>query len=472
MTPAALSRTARGIAILLAVAGLSPAFADRLHLDSGGVIVTDRWWIEGDWLHYESAGAGTVGLPRAVVVRIEKAEPGASTGGASTAGASSGPGSAAGVGPDNARPAAPLVSPPVVINLDEQPGALPDEAETGQLVSLDTKKAFDAAGAALTERDFEAASAGFRAIVGANPELHAARAGYIISEMQLGRDGVAMSIVLDGLARYPEHAELRELLGDLRDREDRIEDALREWNDAFQKKPSDRLREKILRAQRELQAGADYDQAATVHFNLRYDGDVDQYLAQQVMNYLEEQYWILSDRFRHAPPQPITVQLYPTKEFREVTRSPDWVGGLYDGKIRVPLGGLSRLDSRAQAVLVHELTHAVVHSKTRGDCPRWLQEGLAQRADGHRTTPAETREVHEILGRGSVENWETAGFSYPAALSLVGYLESERGEGGLIWLLDALGEGVGIEKALQRTYGRSYAELCRAWADEVLRGRR
>ena len=49
----------------------SPAPADRLHLDSGGFIDVDSWWYEDQWVMYENDG-GTVGIPRSIVVRVEK----------------------------------------------------------------------------------------------------------------------------------------------------------------------------------------------------------------------------------------------------------------------------------------------------------------------------------------------------------------------------------------------------------------
>jgi len=207
--------------------------------------------------------------------------------------------------------------------------------------------------------------------------------------------------------------------------------------------------------------------ATTVHFNVRYDGAVDQALAREVMDFLELTYWELADRFRHAPPQPITVLLYPTQEFRDVTRSPEWVGGIYDGKIRVPLGGLNRLTQRAENVLAHELTHAVVHSKTRGHCPRWLHEGLAQLADGRTPTGGDRVEIQQILSKAAPEEWAVAGFSYPAALSLTNHLVSQRGFDSLVWLLDSLAAGANVDAALRKTYGLDYRSICARWAESV-----
>ena len=200
-----------------------------------------------------------------------------------------------------------------------------------------------------------------------------------------------------------------------------------------------------------------------------YDGDVDLELAGEVMEYLEDEYWNITNAYRHAPQQPITLQLFPTRAFREVTQSPDWVGGLYDGKIRVPLGGLDALTRRAKQVLSHELTHAVVHSKSRGNCPRWLHEGLAQMSESKRVTPKGRREIAERLADRDAAQWDKEGFSYQMALSLTRHLESRRGFDTLVSLLDLLAEGAEIDAALQHYYGEDYAAICRRWKRELTR---
>jgi len=418
------------LAGLLLLAWFGPAAADRLHLESGRYIDVDVWWQDGDWIRYEGE-AGTVGLPRSLVVRIE-------------------PTDSSGRAP--ARSSSALQAAPALKTVP-----------TEELV-----KKVEAAHEALESRDYETASARYIEVLSVAPDLTVARVGYALSEMALGHDGIALSAVLDGLTRDAERAELHELLGDLRDREERVEEALSAWRESFRLKSTDRVREKILKAEREMNVGRYYDVAATSHFNVRYDGNVDARLADEVMDYLEEQYGALADEFRHAPPQPINLLLYPTREFREVTQAPEWVGGLYDGKIRVPLGGLSRLDPRARAVLRHEMTHAFVHSKTRGQCPRWLHEGLAQIMEGRRLTRADQAKVADLLREVEPDKWEAEGFSYPAALSLTRFIEERRGFDGLIWTLEEMGDGLDVDGALRRTYGLDHAGLCRVWAESLL----
>jgi tetratricopeptide (TPR) repeat protein len=334
----------------------------------------------------------------------------------------------------------------------------------------EVRRMMEEAIAAASEREFEAASDLFLRVLGEDSSVNEARIGYALCEIALGRHERALPMVLEGLSRAPDNADLHELLGDLRNGEERVDDAVREWKEAFRLAPRDRLREKILKGERELHAGRDYDFTATAHFNIRYDGDIAPQLAEEVTDYLEERYRDLSDSFRHAPPQPITVLLYPDREFRDVTLAPESVAGLYDGKIRVPLGGISRVDERARQLLVHELTHAVVHSKTRGNCPRWLHEGLAQRMEGRTITRAAASSVRRLVASDPA-TWETRGFSYPAALSLTQYLESRRGFGGIVVLLENLADGLDLDAALRDAFSEDYSTLCRRWAESLREGR-
>lgn len=411
---------------------VTPVRADRLHLEGGGFVDAESWWLDGSWIRYDSVG-GTIGIPRSIVVRIEPGE----------------------------HPAAPD---PLAAR---RKGSPVEVASNGPERRDEVEQWLRDGMEALRNREFKEAASLYYQAIQAWPGLSVARVGYAMAEMALGNDARALSAVLDGLRLDPERSELHELHGDLLDRDERVEDALDAWRRAFELTPSDRLRDKILKAERDLQASRDYDLSTTPHFTVRYDGEVDVELANAVMEHLEEQYWALSDTFAHAPSQPITVLLYPSREFRQVTQTAEWVGGLYDGKIRVPLGGLSRLDPAARNVLVHELTHAVIHSKTRANCPRWLHEGLAQIAEEKTLGRVDRIEVARRLAAGAPERWEEGGFSYPLALSLTRFLESRSGFRSLVQLLDLLAEGRTIDAALTHLFGEDYAAICRRWAASV-----
>lgn len=444
--------TRRRVRFLVLSAGFALAAvarADRIHLEGGGVIEAASWVQDGDRLRIEG-DSGSISIPKSIVVRIERSAPArrASGGGSRPEGIGSSS-STSGSSPSPER-----------ANGD---GGRDRDAERLRVLLLEGRDA-------LAARDYERAAARFREALSLEAASTSARIGFAVAAMALGRDPQALSVVLDGLAQDPASADLHELLGDLRDREERVDLAREAWLEAFRLAPNDRLRSKIERAARELEAGRDFAFSAAAHFNLRYEGTLDRSLAADVLDHLEERYAELSGEFRHAPEQPITVLLYPAQQFRDVTQAGEGVGGLYDGKIRVPLGGLARLDGRARRVLAHELAHAFVQSKTRGNCPRWLHEGIAQRFEGRSLTRAEAAKVRSLLASGEPESWESRGPSYPAALSLTSFLESLRGWDGLLELLDRLGRGEAAAAALEAVYGAAYDELCRRWAADVRAG--
>ena len=416
--------------LLAALAGPLRA-AERLVLENGGRIDVERYWISGNTLLYEADG-GTVGIPRSMVVRMEHLA-------------------------QAPAPRAPLPAP--------ARRAAPQSAD-------EQREALRQAQDALERRDYELAASHFLALLQDQPELYAARVGYAVSQIRLEHDGLALSTVLEGLSREPDRPELYILLGQLRYREDRLEDALRAFRQAFELGPTDELRDLVLKLEREVAASRNHGFSASSHFNLHYDGSLDLELAHAMLDYLEEQYWVVTERLRHGPSQPITVQLFPQREFREVTEAPEWVGGLYDGKIRLPLGGLTRLTPDVKRVLVHELTHAVLHSQSRGSAPRWLQEGMAQMAEGKTLLRADLEQLAGELRAVPEDRWGELAFSYPRSLAMTQYLAARGGYDSLVDVAERLGRGAEPEDALREVYGQGYAELCRAWGRELEQGPR
>src|SRR5204862_3294319 len=123
------------------------------------------------------------------------------------------------------------------------------------------------------------------------------------------------------------------------------------------------------------------------------------------------------------------------------------VAGLYDGKVRVPIGGLRRLDPEARGVLRHEAAHAFITGKSRGAAPRWLQEGLAQWAEGKRPTAGgETALAREY--RDDPARWGMT-FRYDSALSFTAWLMQQHGASALNDVLASMGRGASADQALQ-----------------------
>jgi hypothetical protein len=436
-------RRASAIALPLIVVAAAAGIvrADVLHLAGGGTINAEKWWYEGDTLKVESEG-GVIGFPRSMLVSVDSTTP-------------------------KPKPDQPARAPAAA---DANPIAnviAADAPPSRHKVAPETAAKMKEGNAAIAARDYETASLRFYEVLKAEPGEIGPRVGYAAAEMALGRDAVALPVILDGLTQHPNSAELLEVLGALRDHDERVEEALAAWREAYRIAPTPRLKERIEKAERELAAGRDYAYSAAAHFTVRHDGALDQDLVGEITDYLESRYRDITGTYRHAPSQPITVLLYPSQAFHDVTQVGNEVVGLYDGKIRVPLGGLKRLDPAAKRVLTHELTHAIVASKSHGTCPRWLQEGLAQLAEPRTLRRSDLATLRQSVRADAPTTWPDKAFTYPAALSFTRFLQDRRGFDLLVDVVARLGDGDSIDTAFNALYGASFAELAAEWAGSL-----
>ena len=261
------------------------------------------------------------------------------------------------------------------------------------------------------------------------------------------------------------HADALEALGDTRGAEDELRSSLKLKPDpAVQKK---------------LDALAPGSPAGTrgAQFRLRYDGGVNEPLGVAVLQALSTAYAEYSKRLGTEPRDAVTVVLMSEAELLEAG-APGWAEGLYDGTVRIPAKGIEKLTPRVHAVLRHELAHSFVTARTGGNCPTWLQEGVAQwleggdpgRADASLASRARSGTLLPLVTlEAPFQNLVASDvpLAYAESLSVVGQLLRSRGEAGLVRLLSALGDGLPSEEALPVALGSSYAELQKSWEAQL-----
>jgi hypothetical protein len=130
--------------------------------------------------------------------------------------------------------------------------------------------------------------------------------------------------------------------------------------------------------------------------------------------------------------------------------------------------------ARLRALLRHELAHSFVTTRTGGNCPTWLQEGVAQWLEG--SDPARADQGLLSRARGGAllplvtleapfQNLadDDVAVAYAESLSGVAHLLRLRRDEGLLRLLAALGDGLPSEEALPVSIGMSYGEFQRSW---------
>jgi tetratricopeptide (TPR) repeat protein len=163
---------------------------------------------------------------------------------------------------------------------------------------------------------------------------------------------------------------------------ERLDEAATEWSKALEIRDDPRIREALFRIEKEREVTGLYQGLESGHFLLRFEGGRGGVLGRQVLKQLEADFQYLQSDLNVSPTETIVVLLYPNEAFRDVTRSPSWAGALNDGKIRVPVSGLTSVTPQLARVLKHELTHSFVRQATMGRCPTWFNEGLAELEDG------------------------------------------------------------------------------------------
>jgi hypothetical protein len=224
------------------------------------------------------------------------------------------------------------------------------------------------------------------------------------------------------------------------------------------------------RVQHDQAAERGLEEAKLAHFHVRYDGDAHEDVGREILRLLERHYATLARSFDYQPAQPVPVILLSSESYFDATGAPAWSGGQYDsfdGRIRVPIGGLSAaLSPELDLTLVHELTHSFVADLSRGLAPRELHEGLAQYMEGRRMSQLDAERLRALAdGRlGGVSAF------YFGALWLVEDLLGQRGQGGINDLLRAMSQGGSLDEAFRAVYGSDFAGLQRQ-ARERLRQR-
>lgn len=260
----------------------------------------------------------------------------------------------------------------------------------------------------------------------------------------------------------------------------RLDLAAAEWKRALRLRPDDEVQQALEKAQRDLQAESNYREGESSHFTLRYYGGAAPQLTRQVLRTLEDDFGEISSQLGYTPPAPIGVILYTDRAFADITRAPGWVGALNDGRIRVPVQGLTSMTDGLASVLEHELTHSFIQQKTGGRCPVWLQEGVAQWMEGKRSGESaaflvDTYERHEDLRLDSLEgSWMNlpgglASYAYAWSLALVESMISNGGMGDVSRLLDRISTEPSTEAALRAALHVDYAALAQSTVDYLRR---
>jgi Peptidase MA superfamily len=265
-------------------------------------------------------------------------------------------------------------------------------------------------------------------------------------------------------------------LGEELVRRQRLEDAALAWGEAARlsapgQDPATLTR--LARLRDELAVSRGQRTRSTEHFQIFADPAVADEVVRKAAEGLEASYAAMALLLRTPLLPSQIVILYSGRDYFSLVSVPDWVAGIFDGKIRVSVDSGDGDGSASRAVLTHELAHAVLRRAAGDRAPGWLHEGFAQWSEGRRMPRRElasavsagsapTAAALEASLRGPLDR-RGARSRYAQALSLVEHLVEVRGDGALLCVVARLGEGATMDEALMSETGWSEEELFASW---------
>jgi TolA-binding protein len=291
----------------------------------------------------------------------------------------------------------------------------------------------------------------------------------------------AQDVLLRVKIKNDRSPELLYLLGVAYYLQDKNEEAGRMLRQSLELDYRAEVEQLLQKVEQENRTENAYKQANSLHFVIRYEGSsTNVALGQGILASLEHSFSELENQLDFSPRESIVVVLYPDEVFRDLTKTPSWVGALNDGKIRFPIKGLSFVNDKVRRILKHELTHSFLRLKTGGNCPLWLNEGLAQFLSGESSQPflpvakqAIARDGFpplsslegSFLSLGDVQ----ASWAYQESLLATEFMVRSFGLSEIQTILERTGQTGNFQAALKVALQKDYTQLQREFEEYVKR---
>lgn len=290
-----------------------------------------------------------------------------------------------------------------------------------------------------------------------------ALAGMGISYLRLGDHENAERFLEQAVKNNPGDFGVRKALAFLYYRKDDVDKGISHAEAGLAIKRDPELQDICNKLRNDKNTREVSESESTPHFKITFDGYKHGGMSRKVLEILEDAYSALGKEFGYFPSGAVNAVLYTNRDFYDVTRAPGWSGGIYDGKIRIPVRGAESNETVLKKVLFHEYTHSVVRSLT-SRCPLWINEGLAEYFSTN-----QTRKIGQVIPLdllGNSFSWLTGdqvAVAYRESYSAVSYLIDRHGFHRMKEFLQSLSGGSDLEQAFKGSFGVSYSEFVSTW---------
>jgi len=317
---------------------------------------------------------------------------------------------------------------------------------------------------------FEDALLDFKKAMLAEPQKQAdTYLGLGYSLFQLNQTDDALSYLQELEDMEPKSPQAHALLGQIHYQRGQLDEAISEWEQTLALDPKDEaIKAALARANKERGVEGSFTKRETYSFNIKYEGEEKRELGDLVMDMMYKASSDVGGDLGYYPKDAVNVILYTRQQFNDVTNAPDWSGGVYDGNIRVPVGG-NKIDNDAlSAILHHEYTHAVINLIAGQRVPAWLNEGIAQHEEswakpraaqgGFRVVPFKSLESSFVSMDSAKAN-----DAYAESLSAVEFFIKRYGTYSLSKLIKLIGDGKSVSDSMTDAAGVSLDQFEELW---------
>lgn len=443
--------------------GWTAAWADTIHLKNGRTIVADHVRENGNRYEYD-IGEDTYAIPKSSVDHVEAggmpAHSGASVKAADL---------------PNFQPADSLANETTVFTQIIKEGKVDADLlaklESKGNVELSATANFIAGKFEFEHGNIAKAREYFESALRFQPDNSTILIYYAALLVRTGSAAQALPYAQRAVHSAPDSPDAYTMLGYAQFATDHTREAVESWKRSYALRPDPAVRQFLAKAQREQNVESEFAQGESSHFVLHYEGkQTSEGLRSQILQALESDYDDLARDLGNPPHDNILVTLYTEQAFFDVTHAPTWSGAVNDGKLRIPVSGLTSVTPELARVLKHELAHSFITQLSGGRCPPWLHEGIAQLLEP-KSLGGEGRQLAQLFKaqqniplnalEGSFFNFSGAQayLAYAESLAAVSYINESYGMGDIQRILQRLSQGSSTEAALRATIHSDYGQL-------------
>jgi len=193
----------------------------------------------------------------------------------------------------------------------------------------------------------------------------------------------ALRMANQAVKENPDNAQAWKLLGVLRHDKGDLKGAVEAWDQGQAIRQDPQVTEWLAATRPDVEVNEHYLVGRTRHFRVHFEGPGDAYMANRILDILEDAYSSVGLALGQYPDQVIDTILYTEKQFFDVTQTPAWAGGIFDGKVRLPVAGTEPNPEELRRIVTHEYVHAaIVQATFPAVVPTWFHEGVAMNLEG------------------------------------------------------------------------------------------